>query len=145
MENSKTLPIGYKTLIKKFRFYNLTYSTNTEKEIDVRVGANIFLRINFVQEQVHIKEITKKGNILTGLINASFSFYVSYASVLFIIMSALATLQMYNNSNSIILLSAALFASSILFIVSVIYYGIKIESTKRQIVKWLDEDPEVHN
>lgn len=126
--------------IEKVKKYNIPYSLGLKGEIDLKVVHNVYVRVRFKEDgSIEISDFTRSGNVLSGLFSMNFSTYLVYGCIMFIILLALATYEMYINPKSIILISMAAFVSAFGYIVTVIYFSVKLESMKRLIIGWTDK------
>jgi hypothetical protein len=128
-------------LIIKLNKYNFVFDRLSDKEIQVKIMKNIYVQTVFSEDgSVTIKDVLKPGNILSGAIPSSMSTTMIYGSVVFFFLCALSVCEMYLNPSAIILLSIAIFISSFLFLLWVIYFTIRIESIKRLLIDWTENN-----
>ena len=127
-------------LIEKVKKYNIPYSLGSTGEIDLKVVHNVYIRVKYKEDgSIEICDFTRSGNVISGLLSMSFSTYLVYGCILFVFLCALATYEMYLNPKSIILISMVAFISAVGFIVTVVYFSVRLESMKRLIMKWTDK------
>lgn len=127
-------------LIKKLNKYNFNYDVVSDNEIKVRVMKNVYIHTIFNDDgSIIIKDRLKSGNILSGAIPSNLTTAIIYGNILLVILCALSVCHMYLNPDRILLMSIAIFLSSFLFLQWVIYFAIRIESTKRLLIDWTED------
>lgn len=126
-------------LIKKLVFYNWIF-TQTERSVSIKVGLGLYLDVFFLENgKIKIKEIFKGYNFFSGFIRFSIKGQLLYTSILYFILTVVTGYIMYTTPDLIIYLSLVYSFYSVLSILWFLYYLIRAESTKKQIMEWLDK------
>ena len=124
-------------LIIKLKKYNHSFEMISENEVHVRIVKNICIQVIFKDDDtIIIKDLFKRGNILSGAIRSNMANTIVYAIVMFVLLSGLSVLLMYQNASHILFLTMIIFLSGVLFLIIVIYFTIRIESAKNMITGW---------
>jgi len=128
---------GINNLIIKLKKYNYSFEIISENEVHVRIVKNICIQVVFTDDgTIIIKDLFKPGNILSGAIRSNMANTILYAIVMFVLLSGLSVLLMYQNTSHILFLTMIIFLSGVLFLIIVTYFTIRIESTKNMITNW---------
>ena len=127
------------SLMKKLEKYNMVYDIISDSEIQVRIMKNIYIQTVFNENgSITIKDTLRRGNVMSGVVPSSLSKAIIYGSILFIFLCTLSVCHMYLNPNRILLMAMIIFVSAFLFLLFTIYLTLRIESTKRLLIDWIE-------
>ncbi len=127
------------SLMKKLEKYNMVYDIISDSEIQVRIMKNIYIQTVFNENgSITIKDTLRRGNVMSGVVPSSLSKAIIYGSILFIFLCTLSVCHMYLNPNRILLMSMIIFVSAFLFLLFTMHLTLRIESTKRLLIDWIE-------
>ena len=134
-------PEKMKKLIVKLNISNIQFKKATAHSILVKVAYGVYLRIIFneTSEKVEINEAPKGYNLLSGPIPLTFRGQLVFSSILLLVVGFYTCYQMYVRPALIPIMAVLIVVGSVLFIFWALYFGIRLELMKKQLMGWINE------
>ncbi|MBP6364558.1 MAG: hypothetical protein KA300_00410 [Bacteroidales bacterium] len=130
-----------KKLIVKLNISNIQFTKENAHSILVKVDYGVYLRILFneTSEKVEINEAPKGYNLLSGPIPLTFRGQLVFSSILLLVVGFYTCYQMYVRPALIPIMAVLIVVGSVLFIFWALYFGIRLELMKKQLMGWINE------
>ena len=134
-------PEKMKKLIVKLNISNIQFTKENAHSILVKVDYGVYLRILFneTSEKVEINEAPKGYNLLSGPIPLTFRGQLVFSSILLLVVGFYTCYQMYVRPALIPIMAVLIVVGSVLFIFCALYFGIRLELMKKQLMGWINE------